>query len=208
MNKRQKKKQIKLKNKQLIKKYPFLAPKNCWTDKKSKNYDYSYTEFDFIPDGWRIGFGEFLLEDLREACLKTNFLDKLRIIELKEKFGGLRIYTNGVPEEINEVIRKYEFISEYICMFCGNPNAFNINNGGWFMPICEKCWNNRNKKRRIGGYKEVPWSEKIKEEWEYLPNSYKYTTFSKNGNTTTTVDISDTVEKIKNKYKKRRLKNE
>ena len=62
--------------------------------------------------------------------------------------------------------------------------------------------------RRKGGYKEIPWKEMIDEKWEELPNEYRYTTFSKKGNTTTTVDISDTVEKIKNKYKKRRLKNE
>ena len=36
MNKRQKKKQIKMKNKKLIKKYPFLLPRNVWTGKVPK----------------------------------------------------------------------------------------------------------------------------------------------------------------------------
>ena len=31
------------KNKELIKKYPFLLPRNVWTDKVPEDYDYSYT---------------------------------------------------------------------------------------------------------------------------------------------------------------------
>lgn len=59
MNKRIKKKQIKMNNKKLCKRYPFLIPRNRWTDKlmwdKTDKYfmPYSYTELDAMPDGWR-----------------------------------------------------------------------------------------------------------------------------------------------------------
>lgn len=45
-------------NKQLVEKYPFLLPRNRWTGKVQEDYDYSYTELDGMPDGWRKAFGE------------------------------------------------------------------------------------------------------------------------------------------------------
>ena len=102
-----------MRNKKLVKKYPFLLPRSCWTGKVPKDYDYSYTEYGCLSKGWKSGFGEFWLEDLREALIKTNFMDKFMFMELKEKYGSFRQYCNGAPEEVHEVIRKYEYISEY-----------------------------------------------------------------------------------------------
>ena len=76
-----------MRNKKLIKKYPFLLPRSCWTGKVPKDYDYSYTEYSYLSKGWKSGFGEFWLEDLREALIKTNFMDKFMFMELKEKYG-------------------------------------------------------------------------------------------------------------------------
>ena len=106
MKKRQIKKQQKMRNKRLIKQYPFLLPRNVYSDKVPSNYDYEYTEYDALLKGWKIGFGQFLLEDLREACLKTGYLDQMRIEQLKEKY----IVTN---DNIYKVVEKNNKTDEY-----------------------------------------------------------------------------------------------
>lgn len=84
-------------NKNLIEQYPFLLPKNRWTGKVVEDYDYSWTEMDDMPVGWRIAFGDQMLEELREELVKYNYLDKYFITQIKEKYGTLRWYDNGIP---------------------------------------------------------------------------------------------------------------
>ena len=204
MNKRQKKKQLIMRNKKLVKRYPFLLPRNCFTGKVPKDYDYTYTEYDCLDKGWRIGFGQFLLEDLREACLKTNFLDRLQIVQWKEKYGGMRLYVNGAPQEVHDVIRKYEFISEYVCWHCGSPEATIVDNYGWYLPMCKCCWDKNNKQRELGGYRTKSWEEVAELDDVGLPDEYHIERFSKEGNIHETYDIRETTKKIRQKYRKRR----
>lgn len=202
MNKRQKKKQLKIRNKKLIKHYPFLLPKNVWSGRVVKGYDYTWTEYDCLCKGWRIGFGKFLLQDLREACLITDFLDKLQFSQIKEKYGSLRMYNFGAPQEVHNVLNEYEFISQYVCCQCGSPYACIVDNYGWYLPLCEKCWNKNNKLRESKGWKVIPWEEVYDEENFGLPNEYKVRTYSKGKDEIITFDISKTVNKIKRKYEK------
>lgn len=148
MNKRIKKKQIKMRNKKLCKRYPFLIPRNRWTDeiawvKRGKCKDwrwhqrYAYTELDAMPNGWRAKFGEQLCEELREELIRVNYLDKYRIMQIKEKYGGLRWYDNGNTREGYEIIRKYEELSYKTCIDCGRPaTKMSV---GWISPFCDKC---------------------------------------------------------------------
>lgn len=206
MNKRQKKKQVKMRNKQLIKRYPFLMPRNVWTDKLPKDYDYTYTEYDCLNQGWRIGFGELLLEELREACIKHNYLDKLRIHQWKEKYASMRLYINGAPPEVHNIIHKYEFISEHICIQCGSPEAVVVNDYGWYLPMCKCCWDKNNQRRELKGYGIKPWEEVADVDIAEFPNSYTVIQMSKEGNEYIVYDISETAKKIRQKYKKRKRK--
>lgn len=203
MNKRQKKKRIKMRNKKLVKLHPYLLPRNVWTDKVVKGYDYTWTEYDCISKGWQIGFGEFFLEDLRKACLKTNFLDKLRFTQIKEKYGSLRLYNNGAPQEVHDVLTKYEFISEYVCYHCGNPNACVVDDYGWYLPMCKCCWDKFNKKRELKGYRVTSWEDVVGDCKVGLPDEYRISRYSKDGDVVTIYDISETANKIRNKYEKR-----
>ena len=199
MNKRQRKKQIKIRNKKLIKQYPFLIPRSCWTGKVVKGFDYTWTEYDCLSKGWKIGFGKLLLDELKEACLKTDYLNKLFIMEWKEKYGQNRIYINAAPQEVHDVIQKYEFISEYVCYNCGSPDAIVVDDYGWYLPKCKCCWDKNNRKREEKGYKTKPWEEVADLEHVGLPNEYRYITYSKGEDETTTVDISETTKKIRKK---------
>ena len=51
-------------NKKLIEKYPFLMPRNVWTDELLKDYDYSFTLYDEMPKGWADAFGMQMLEEI------------------------------------------------------------------------------------------------------------------------------------------------
>lgn len=65
-------KEIQEYNKALIVKYPFLLPRNRWTDKVAEDYDYTYTELDAMPRGWRIRFSEEMVEEIKEELLRCS----------------------------------------------------------------------------------------------------------------------------------------
>lgn len=76
-------------NKQLIAKYPWLLPRNRWTGEVVEDYDYSYTELDDMPDGWRAAFGEQMCEEIQQALnmMEPYQAADFRIVQIKEKYG-------------------------------------------------------------------------------------------------------------------------
>lgn len=44
-------------NKLMIEEFPFLLPRNRWTDEVSEDFSYSYNEFSWMPRGWAAAFG-------------------------------------------------------------------------------------------------------------------------------------------------------
>ena len=128
-------------NKKLIERYPFLAPRNVWTGLMVSDYDFSFTELDCMPSGWRKKFGIELCEELRNELIKHDFLDSYQITQIKEKYGTLRWYDAGNTEEGHKIIRKYEDLSWDICIDCGEPATKETI--GWIMPVCDKCAHER-----------------------------------------------------------------
>lgn len=126
-------------NKDLVDRYPFLNPFLDSTEEKQKAYDYEWTWLDELPDGWRIAFGEDLVKELDDELRRVNFVDQYRIVQIKEKWGGLRWYDGGVPinSAIHDIIRKYEELSYRTCIRCGKPAKYITN--GWISPFCEDC---------------------------------------------------------------------
>ena len=57
--------------------------------------------------------------------------------QIKEKFGGLRMYFSGGDEYIEGLISMAEGFSYKICENCGERG--NPNKGGWIVTLCEKC---------------------------------------------------------------------
>lgn len=109
-------------NQKLIERFPFLIPRNRWTGKIPEDYDYSYTELDSMPDGWRKAFGEQMCEDIREELVRAEYLDQYRITQIKEKYGTLCWYDFGCTERmLRDIIPKYERLSARTCIRCGNP---------------------------------------------------------------------------------------
>lgn len=126
-------------NEYLCMEYPFLIPRNKWTDKIDEDYDFSYTELDEFEEGWRT-LGLNLCEEIKQELIKyEGAIDKFRILQIKEKFGFLHFYYNYEPKDsrIREIVSKYEEMSKRICGYCGAP-ATKITTG-WFYPVCENC---------------------------------------------------------------------
>lgn len=69
---------------------------------------------------------------LEEA--KKNKVPQVKAVQVKEKFGTLRFYTNSVHPEINSYIEFAENISAITCDVCGNKGK--INEGGWLKVRC------------------------------------------------------------------------
>lgn len=146
MNKRIKKKRIKMENKRLCKRYPFLRPRNRFDDiimwehpKWDWRYarPYEWTELDAMPDGWRKAFGKQMCEEIRNALIEENYLYKYRIVQIKEKYGSLRWYDWASSKKVQDIIDKYEEISTHTCIRCGRP-ATKISLG-WISPFCDEC---------------------------------------------------------------------
>lgn len=128
-------------NKDLLKKYPWLTPYSIWAGELLEGYNYEYTWADDIPDGWRLAFGDQMIEELDQLLRKYNLRDEYRIVQIKEKFGGLRWYDDGFPEEGYEEymdwLCKYEDLSFKTCINCGEP-AIGFTKG-WITPLCKEC---------------------------------------------------------------------
>lgn len=87
-----------------------------------------------IGDGWLQ-----LLHDLIEEAILLGW-DK-EICQVKEKFGGLRFYTNAAPKEVFDVISRYEKLSLETCETCGNPGTMHKSERGWLFTSCDICAN-------------------------------------------------------------------
>lgn len=125
----------------LIHEYPWL---NLDED-EAINYlniekDKIYTFIDCAPDGWA-KLCEDLCAEIKPLLERVGYENEYRLCQVKEKYGTLRWYDNGVPDEIwNEymaIIKKYEELSAKTCCICGAP-ATKISKG-WICPFCDKC---------------------------------------------------------------------
>ena len=59
--------------------------------------------------------------------------------QIKEKFGGIRIYYTGGDDYVNGVVSLADEMSYKICEICGNSGK--PNKGGWITTLCDNCRN-------------------------------------------------------------------
>jgi hypothetical protein len=112
-------------------------PKNSLTGKVPDTYDYSYVVGEHcLPEGW---FELFLqmCEDIREPLEKAGCLDRFRFLDVKEKYGSMRLYSSGATEEVQDILFKYEFLSQQVCCLCGKPAT--LETDGYICPYCDEC---------------------------------------------------------------------
>lgn len=217
---RKRRKRLQMKHRRLIKQYPWLLPRNVWTDKVPKDYDYTYINWYGWPKGWNKAFGDMFLKEFGEAVKEAGLEQTIRVEQMKEKYGSCRTYINGGTEKICRIIYKYERISENVCIACGKPDVPMINDG-WYSPWCYDCWrkNYRGREEWIAEHREgykYKTEEQIRDLYDErvcsednstIADSYKVTRFSKDGDVTETYDISDTAKAVRERWNKRHGRN-
>jgi hypothetical protein len=57
--------------------------------------------------------------------------------QIKEKFGGLRVYYSGGDEFVRGLVHMAEAMSYCICERCGNKGS--PNKQGWIRTLCDEC---------------------------------------------------------------------
>lgn len=63
---------------------------------------------------------------------------QIEFVQVKEKFGSLRIYVNEASEMQQMLIDFVENLSSDVCENCGKPSSI-IENLGWLKTLCEDC---------------------------------------------------------------------
>lgn len=111
----------------LLEKYPKVFP----PEEIRNNVTKSCMAFGFeCSDGWF---------DIIEECLRD--LSKLpeppTLLQVKEKFGTLRIYVDGYTDEDDAIISRAEKKSENTCEMCGKVG--HIRGAHWYMVRCDDC---------------------------------------------------------------------
>ena len=188
-----------LRNKKLVKRYPWIALAD-WNGNMVN--DYSYTMYDDVPIGWKQAFGKIMLEEYREVLIRNHYLKEYQWVQVKEKYGTLRLYSNGAPEKVLMLESKYDYISGFFCISCGRMNS-PLLTGGWVEPLCEDCYNKRITRQRQwheknckGTFTYTPYKE-LKKNSQEIEMIVTYKCFSlERGEYEEKRDYSQTINKI------------
>lgn len=69
--------------------------------------------------------------------------DKIVFEQIKEKFGGLRVYYTGGSPEFRGMVEMAEILSQYICERCGDTADNEKVKGYWCQTLCPNCKKNQ-----------------------------------------------------------------
>lgn len=75
------------------------------------------------------------------VCVHEKLLPNpnYRIAQVKEKFGELRFYTEGLTSEQYDVVRAAQRESRTICQDCGSRENVALREHGWVATLCADC---------------------------------------------------------------------
>lgn len=88
-----------------------------------------------VSDGW-YNILDVLCHNI-QSHIDRNNLPQVQATQIKEKYGGLRFYTNFSDEYIDGLIDMAANMSYRTCEYCGNPGK--SNDEGWIVTLCDPC---------------------------------------------------------------------
>ena len=99
--------------------------------------------FEGIHEGWRQILWDLyvalepLVEALNRKLATQDPVSSFEVLQVKEKFGGLRFYPNHHSDAIDECIQKAQEQAVKTCMECGQ--AGKLRTSGWWHVTCDAC---------------------------------------------------------------------
>lgn len=89
-------------------------------------------------DGW-FDLIHKLCADIDNECTKLGLTNEqwTQATQIKEKFGGLRFYTNSASDSIHQLIDEAEETSLVTCEECGLIGK--RRSRGWIRTLCNSC---------------------------------------------------------------------
>jgi hypothetical protein len=94
-----------------------------------------------VAEGWLP-----LIKSMIEELIELGW--NKRLVQSKEKFGGLRFYIETYPEGAEEIIFKYEKLSYETCEMCGEKGT-NRKIKGWLYTLCDDHAKEKNEEDEI-----------------------------------------------------------
>ena len=102
--------------------------------------------------GFSVGDGWYELLDSLSDTLDGLSVE-IKAVQVKEKFGGLRFYHNGIQSDDSfeagraaGAIRHAENMSFHVCEECGA--SAELRTEGWYRTLCDECWTEEKARRR------------------------------------------------------------
>ena len=92
---------------------------------------------------WECGKGWWpMIETVASAIDSFNATNPgkpIEVSQIKQKFGGLRIYHYNAPEDIRQLIDEAVAASWHTCERCGSTAGVTTNLGGYKFTLCPDC---------------------------------------------------------------------
>ena len=92
---------------------------------------------------WECGKGWWpLIEKVAAAIDSFNAAhpdSPVEVTQIKQKFGGLRIYHYNAPEDIRQLIDEAIEVSWQTCEHCGATEGVTTNLKGYRLTLCPQC---------------------------------------------------------------------
>ncbi len=109
-------------------------------------------------DGW-YGLVNRTCAKIQAYCEEQKI--KVEFVQVKQKFGGLRIYFDMVGDyldyhqnSVQEIVTDAEKASFNTCEVCGSTEGVRIDDStGWLQPMCYFCDTKGNHKQNFGKYR-------------------------------------------------------
>ena len=86
------------------------------------------------PSVWELERADEIMETPRGEL--TEYVHKVRVEQIKEKFGGLRFYYQGGNDVVSGMVTMAEAWADKTCETCGDKGT--RRGGGWVRTLCDK----------------------------------------------------------------------
>ena len=86
---------------------------------------------------WMIKQREDNIENKNKYIQSSEEYFSVKFDQIKEKFGGLRVYFSGGDDYVEGLVSMAESFSYQVCETCGQKGK--PNKDGWISTLCEEC---------------------------------------------------------------------